>query len=176
MLDVPRRLDNTPAAVSYSGMPDAFNLDLSQRKAIYIPYPQAVPLVYTIDKEHCTYFKKGKCRICEKVCKNEAVDFNQEDEIIKLGTGAVILAGALRPLMREINPNMATDVGPMSSPVWNSSAYFRRPVLFRAASGVSPTAPPRSKSPGFNVLGPATVISEKITVLRFAVCPPRNKL
>ena len=34
-------------------VPDPFNLDLSQRKAIYIPYPQAVPLVYTIDKEHC---------------------------------------------------------------------------------------------------------------------------
>ena len=45
-------------------VPDPFNLDLSQRKAIYIPYPQAVPLVYTIDKDHCTYFKKGKCRIC----------------------------------------------------------------------------------------------------------------
>ena len=32
---------------------DPFNLDLNQRKAIYIPYPQAVPLVYTIDKNHC---------------------------------------------------------------------------------------------------------------------------
>jgi heterodisulfide reductase subunit A len=76
---------------------DPFNLNLNQRKAIYIPYPQAVPLVYTIDKEHCTYFTKGKCRICEKVCKNKAVIFDQADEIITLDTGAVILAGGFEP-------------------------------------------------------------------------------
>jgi heterodisulfide reductase subunit A len=76
---------------------DPFNLNLNRRKAIYIPYPQAVPLVYTIDKEHCTYFTKGKCRVCEKVCKNKAVIFEQEDEIIKLDTGALILAGGFEP-------------------------------------------------------------------------------
>ncbi len=76
---------------------DPFNLNLNQRKAIYIPYPQAVPLVYTIDKEHCTYFTKGKCRVCEKVCKNKAVIFDQEDEIITLDTGALILAGGFEP-------------------------------------------------------------------------------
>ncbi len=76
---------------------DPFNLNLNQRKAIYIPYPQAVPLVYTIDKEHCTYFTKGKCRVCEKVCKNKAVVFDQEDEIITLDTGALILAGGFEP-------------------------------------------------------------------------------
>ncbi|MGD8492549.1 MAG: CoB--CoM heterodisulfide reductase iron-sulfur subunit A family protein [Desulfobacterales bacterium] len=78
-------------------VPDPFNLNLNQRKAIYIPYPQAVPLVYTIDKEHCTYFTKGKCRICEKICENKAVVFDQEDEIIKLDTGALILAGGFEP-------------------------------------------------------------------------------
>ncbi|MBW2437677.1 MAG: CoB--CoM heterodisulfide reductase iron-sulfur subunit A family protein [Deltaproteobacteria bacterium] len=76
---------------------DPFNLNLNQRKAIYIPYPQAVPLVYTIDKEHCTYFTKGKCRACEKVCKNKAVIFDQKDEIITLDTGALILAGGFEP-------------------------------------------------------------------------------
>ena len=76
---------------------DPFNLNLNQRKAIYIPYPQAVPLVYTIDKEHCTYFTKEKCRICEKVCKNEAVKFDQQDEIVTVDTGALILAGGFEP-------------------------------------------------------------------------------
>jgi heterodisulfide reductase subunit A len=76
-----------------SKVSDPFNLDLNRRKAIYIPYPQAVPLVYTIDKEHCLYFTKGKCRVCEKLCKNQAISFDQEDEIVKLDTGAVILAG-----------------------------------------------------------------------------------
>ena len=76
---------------------DPFNLNLNQRKAIYIPYPQAVPLVYTIDKEYCTYFTKGKCRVCEKVCQNKAVVFDQQDEIITLDTGALILAGGFEP-------------------------------------------------------------------------------
>ena len=80
-----------------SKVSDPFNLDLNQRKAIYIPYPQAVPLVYTIDKEHCHYFTKGKCRICEKVCNNKAIAFDQKDEIVKLDTGAVILAGGFEP-------------------------------------------------------------------------------
>ncbi|MGD8765202.1 MAG: CoB--CoM heterodisulfide reductase iron-sulfur subunit A family protein [Desulfobacteraceae bacterium] len=76
---------------------DPFNLNLNQRKAIYIPYPQAVPLVYTIDKDHCRYFKNGKCRICEKLCNNNAIFFDQKDEITTLETGAVILAGGFEP-------------------------------------------------------------------------------
>ena len=72
---------------------DPFNLGLDKRKAAYIPYPQAVPLVYTIDKEHCRYFSKGKCRICEKICPKGAVAFDQQDEILHITTGAIILAG-----------------------------------------------------------------------------------
>lgn len=78
-------------------VPDPFNGGLSERRAIYVPFPQAVPLVYTIDKEHCRYFTKGKCRICEKLCKNKAIRYDQEDEIVTLDTGAVILAGGFEP-------------------------------------------------------------------------------
>lgn len=78
-------------------IPDPFNLGLDRRKAAYIPYSQAVPLVYTIDKEHCRYFTKGKCRICEKVCPKNAVSFDQEDEIVHVTTGAIILAGGFEP-------------------------------------------------------------------------------
>ena len=76
---------------------DEFNFDLNKRKAIYVPYPQAVPLIYTIDKDHCRFFKTGKCKICEKVCQNDAVNFDQQDEIIELKSGAVILAGGYEP-------------------------------------------------------------------------------
>ena len=48
---------------------DPFNLNLNQRKAIYIPYPQAVPLVYTIDKDHCTYFAKGNAAFVKRFVK-----------------------------------------------------------------------------------------------------------
>ena len=43
-----------------------FDLKLGKRKAIYIPFPQAVPLVSTIDKDHCLYFQKGVCKVCQK--------------------------------------------------------------------------------------------------------------
>ncbi|MEW6326469.1 MAG: CoB--CoM heterodisulfide reductase iron-sulfur subunit A family protein [Thermodesulfobacteriota bacterium] len=71
---------------------DEFNQGLGQRKAIYLTFAQAIPLVYTIDKESCIYFQKGRCRACEKFCPNKAVDFEQQDEVIGIEAGAVILA------------------------------------------------------------------------------------
>jgi heterodisulfide reductase subunit A len=65
---------------------------LVKRKAIYIPFPQAVPQKPIIDKESCTFFKKGKCRLCEKVCEQKAIDFEQQDTFISVKVGAVILA------------------------------------------------------------------------------------
>lgn len=72
---------------------DEFNERLNQKKAVYLLYPQAVPLVYEIDREHCIYFKKkGRCRACEKFCENNAIDFNQKEEEVSLKVGSVILA------------------------------------------------------------------------------------
>jgi len=72
--------------------PDEFNQGLSFRKAAYVLYPQAVPLKYAIDKARCIYFLKGKCRACEKLCPSQAVDFSQEDTVLNLHVGAVVLA------------------------------------------------------------------------------------
>ena len=71
---------------------DEFNMGLSYRKAIYIPFPQAVPRKYTIDREHCLYFTKGICRVCERFCPTKAINFEQKPEEITLDVGAVILA------------------------------------------------------------------------------------
>ncbi|MBN1828975.1 MAG: CoB--CoM heterodisulfide reductase iron-sulfur subunit A family protein [Deltaproteobacteria bacterium] len=65
---------------------------LSTRKAIYIPFPQAVPQKPIIDRESCTYFLKGKCRLCEKICQQGAIDYEQQDSEISLQVGAIILA------------------------------------------------------------------------------------
>jgi heterodisulfide reductase subunit A len=73
-------------------VPNEFNQGLSFRKAAYVLYPQAVPLKYAIDKEHCIYFRKGKCRACEKLCPSQAVDLSQTDQVLNLKVGAVILA------------------------------------------------------------------------------------
>ena len=49
-------------------IPSEFDRGLKNRTAIYIPFPQAVPARPVIDREHCSYFTKGKCKACEKVC------------------------------------------------------------------------------------------------------------
>jgi heterodisulfide reductase subunit A len=74
---------------------DAYNEGLMKRKAIYLPYPQAVPLVYSIDRDQCIFFKNGKCRACEKFCKKGAIDFDQTEEEVSLKVGSVILATGL---------------------------------------------------------------------------------
>ena len=74
--------------------PDAFNLGLSKRKPIYIPFPQAVPPVVVIDPEACIEFKSGKCKkTCVEVCaERNAIDFKQQEEIERIRVGAIILA------------------------------------------------------------------------------------
>jgi len=74
-----------------------FDLGLSQRKAIYTPFPQAVPNIPVIDKESCAYFLKGKCRACEKFCEREAIDFEQQDKVVEIDVGNIIIATGYDP-------------------------------------------------------------------------------
>ena len=76
--------------------PDAFNQEISGNKAIHIYFSQAIPLVTYID-DSCIYLKEKKCRICESVCKNDAIDFQQKPEKVDLNVGAVILSPGLEP-------------------------------------------------------------------------------
>jgi len=69
-----------------------FDVGLGKRKVIYTPFPQAVPNIPVIDREHCAYFLKGTCRACEKFCEVKAIDFEQEDKLIEVEVGSVILA------------------------------------------------------------------------------------
>jgi len=73
-------------------VPSEFEAGLGERKAIYTPFPQAVPNKPVIDTEHCAYFLKGKCRVCEKFCETGAIDFEQEDKIVELDIGCIIVA------------------------------------------------------------------------------------
>ena len=69
-----------------------FDAGIGKRKAIYTPFPQAVPNIPVIDRKSCVYFLKGTCRICEKVCEAKAIDFEQQDELVELEVGSIILA------------------------------------------------------------------------------------
>jgi Heterodisulfide reductase, subunit A and related polyferredoxins len=65
-------------------------------KAVHIYFPQAIPLVAYID-ESCLYLKEKKCRICEGVCKNKAINLNQTPEKLEINVGAIILSPGFEP-------------------------------------------------------------------------------
>ncbi|MCU7500418.1 MAG: 4Fe-4S binding protein [Bacteroidota bacterium] len=73
-------------------IPSEFNEGLGLRKAIYVPFPQAVPNKPVIDREHCTKFINGKCGLCEKLCGPKAVRFDQTDSFINEEIGAIVVA------------------------------------------------------------------------------------
>jgi heterodisulfide reductase subunit A len=70
---------------------EVFEAGLSNRKAIYRPFPQAVPKYPVIDAENCTYFINGKCKACQILCPPGAIDFEQRDEILQIEVGNVII-------------------------------------------------------------------------------------
>jgi heterodisulfide reductase subunit A len=71
---------------------DVYEAGLGYRKAIYTPFPQAVPKFPVIDKPNCTYFQKGTCKACQKFCPTGAIDFEQQDEWISVQVGNIVLA------------------------------------------------------------------------------------
>jgi len=77
---------------------------LTVRKAIFSLFPQAVPNTRAIDKDNCIYFQKGKCKACEKFCEAGAIDYEQEEKILELNVGAIILSPGLDrydPVVRQ---------------------------------------------------------------------------
>jgi len=67
-------------------VPSEFDERLGVRKAIYVPFPQAVPLIYTIDKDNCI-----ECGLCEKMCLAKAVDREQQPKELEIEVGAIIV-------------------------------------------------------------------------------------
>ena len=79
-------------------VPNEFNLGMDNRRAIYIPFAQAVPKVATIDPNYCTMLKTGKCGVCSKVCTAKAIDYTQKDEIVEAQYGAIVVATGFNPI------------------------------------------------------------------------------
>jgi len=73
-------------------VPSEFEEGLANRKAIYLPFPQAVPRKVTIDADHCRMITQGKCGVCKKVCQAGAIDYEQKDNTVEVLAKAVIVA------------------------------------------------------------------------------------
>lgn len=88
-------------------LPSEFDVGMGVRRAIYTPFPQAVPRIATIDRDSCLYYQKGVCRVCEKLCQAHAIIFDQEPEEVTLDVTSIILATGL-----ELhNPESITEYG-----------------------------------------------------------------
>ena len=82
-------------------VPNDFNLGMDMKRAIYIPFAQAVPKVATIEADYCNMLKNGKCGVCAKVCTAGAIDYKQQDEIIEEKYGAIVVATGFNPISME---------------------------------------------------------------------------
>lgn len=71
---------------------EVFEAGLSYRKVVYRPFPQAVPKYPVIDTHNCTYFQRGKCKACQLFCPTNAINFEQQDEMLTIQVGNIILA------------------------------------------------------------------------------------
>ncbi len=87
-------------------IPDPFNQNLSLNKAVHIYFSQAVPLVTYID-ETCLFLKDKTCSICQTVCENDAIDFNQKAEKVQVKVGAILLT----PGYETFDPRPRNDYG-----------------------------------------------------------------
>ena len=79
-------------------VPNEFNLGMNNRRAIYIPFAQAVPKVATIDADYCNMLKNGKCGVCSKICSAGAIDYKQQDEYVEERYGAIVAATGFNPI------------------------------------------------------------------------------
>jgi len=89
---------------------------LTQEKCIHLPFKQAVPAAYVIDKEHCLWFDKGVCRVCEKFCKGKAVAFDQKEEKRQLKVGAIITCTGYQQLDAELSKELLNG--------WNALSQY----------------------------------------------------
>ena len=73
-------------------VPDDINGGINKRKAVYLPHPNAIPRKHIIDASACLYLTKGSCRLCERVCPNQAIDFTQREVFKDIFVGSIIVA------------------------------------------------------------------------------------
>ena len=105
-----------------------FDMGLATRGNIFIPFPQAVPKVPVIDREHCLHFTLGRCGVCELTCEAQAIDYNQQDEFIDVEADAIIIATGFDPF----DPSEMPEYGYGQYPQVMTGLEFERLV---SASG-----------------------------------------
>ena len=120
-------------------VPNEFNMGMDTRRAIYIPFAQAVPKVATIDAAYCTMLKTGKCGICSKVCGASAIDYTQKEEIVERECGGHGLQPHRRQGIRRVRLRYLPRRGDLSGT--GTSDERRRPHQRHVAPSLGQRAP-----------------------------------
>jgi heterodisulfide reductase subunit A len=115
-----------------------FNEGLSDRKCIYVPYPQAIPLAYTIDRDKCI-----GCGLCQNLCLADAIKYDDKEKTININVGSIILC----PGFDEFESNIKSEYGHGRFENVITSIEFERVLsasgpykghIFRKSDGVQP--------------------------------------
>ena len=121
------------ACVLAGQVSDEFQMGLSQRAAIYRPFPQALPATYTVDPAHCLKIKEGSCEdgpSCALACPEGAVDFSQQENEVTLDVGAIIVATGYDPFDARRKPEFGYGLYPgvVSAPEFERLAAENGPT------------------------------------------------
>jgi len=121
------------ACVVAGQVSDEFQMGLSQRAAIYRPFPQALPATFTVDPAHCLEVKEGSCEDgppCALACPEGAVDFGQQENEVTLDVGAIIVATGYDPFDARRKPEFGYGLYPgvVSAPEFERLAAENGPT------------------------------------------------
>jgi len=122
---------------------DEYNAGIGSRKAIYVKYPQAVPLKYAIDAANCIYLQKGKCRACEKLCPTGAVNFKDEEKRRTVNVGSIVLTAGFE----LYDPSVCDTYGYTKFPNVMTSLEFERMLSASGPYGGHVVRPSDQKEP-----------------------------
>ena len=75
--------------------PDEYQMGFSSRRAIYIPFPQAIPSAYIINMEECLGYTPIACGKCLEACDKKCIDFDMQDQVVDIEVGAIVVATGL---------------------------------------------------------------------------------
>jgi heterodisulfide reductase subunit A len=120
-----------------------YDTGLVGRKPIYVPYAQAIPNTPVIDRDRCVHFKTGGCKICSEVCGVNAIDYTQEDEIVELDVGSIIIA----PGSQAFDPAVHDTFGYTKDPNIVTSLEFERILSASGPYGGHLVRPSDGKKP-----------------------------
>jgi heterodisulfide reductase subunit A len=103
-------------------VPDEYQIGLGTRKAVYIPFPQAVPSAYVVNAGECLGQNPIACGKCIEACEKRCIDFDDEDEVVKIEVGAIIVATG----MEVYDPSALDEYGYTRFPNVITSLEFER--------------------------------------------------